>query len=566
MTPFFFTSPLWLAGMVPWALVGVYLLWGRRRRHDVPFLELWRGSAAVERVRWKISTPPLALVLAILSIAAAIIGAARPCSVAAPTAAHPISIILDRGLTMSAKNSTGEFRFQASAKAVAAELGRLFASATPISVWTIPTSGPAGPERFANAGDWLDRVSNLTPTALDSTEATPAMVRRLLATGEGAVIVISDAPLGAADRRVIQVAPDHDLQDIAITRLAARSTPHPALMVRVLNHTSSTRARLTVTFGDDASPPIRREIELPQGDHQRDFFFEPERIGNVISANIEPEGQLPAEQVAWVVRESDGPAIDLTFPSPALARLARIYSDLHPAGGSSRRVRVVSSETPAVLPEESQVIVTPATSPRWVHATRVVPHPITDAVRDWPALDLPAGDARPLGDWDVLVWAGEQPLLAARQVGAARQIWTCIDPSGWDNRAEFVAFWAAALDWAGGADLHGDSYVTHALESYTPGWRLISPAPAGVAAGTWPGLYRNSSGALRAFHADRSEHKQVGSPFEKELRTLLLRVSSHSSANRSGDLGSVAFLVAALLLLGAAVTWRPYLNQVASSP
>ena len=38
-------APLWLLGLLPWSAVVLYLLWGRRRRTDVPFLDLWQGPA-----------------------------------------------------------------------------------------------------------------------------------------------------------------------------------------------------------------------------------------------------------------------------------------------------------------------------------------------------------------------------------------------------------------------------------------------------------------------------------------------------------------------------------------
>jgi hypothetical protein len=47
----YFTSPIWLALLVPWAGVSVWLLWGRRDRTNVPFLKLWRGPVESPRAQ-----------------------------------------------------------------------------------------------------------------------------------------------------------------------------------------------------------------------------------------------------------------------------------------------------------------------------------------------------------------------------------------------------------------------------------------------------------------------------------------------------------------------------------
>src|SRR5438309_980804 len=76
-----------------------------------------------------------------------------------------------------------------------------------------------------------------------------------------------------------------------------------------------------------------------------------------------------------------------------------------------------------------------------LRATRIDPHPITDAVRAWQSLDLPANSAVPPAGWQALLSAGDRVLVAVHDAGAVRQLWTCIDPAGWADRPEFVAFW-----------------------------------------------------------------------------------------------------------------------------
>src|SRR5687768_9549929 len=100
-----FSAPIWLIALAPWAAVSLYLLWGRRKRVDVPFLDFWKGPVEGIPVRRKIAPPPLALLLAMTSMLFAIVAAAGP-GVRSSNAGggdEPLFIIIDRGVTMSAR-------------------------------------------------------------------------------------------------------------------------------------------------------------------------------------------------------------------------------------------------------------------------------------------------------------------------------------------------------------------------------------------------------------------------------------------------------------------------------
>src|SRR5437764_925273 len=103
-----FVTPIWLVGLLPWAAVSLYLLWGRRRAQAVPFLELWRVPVEGKRIRRRVGVPPLALALALLGMLLAVVAAAGP-NVRSPgtAAGTPIVVIVDRGLTMSARGREG---------------------------------------------------------------------------------------------------------------------------------------------------------------------------------------------------------------------------------------------------------------------------------------------------------------------------------------------------------------------------------------------------------------------------------------------------------------------------
>src|SRR5260221_14049205 len=104
------TTPLWLLGLLPWAALTLWLLWGGRRREWVPFLPLWHGSAAKKRHQRSLQPPPIALAALILAMVLGILAAAGP---ALPSSGGPgarLIVLPDRGPTMSAVPPRGRPR------------------------------------------------------------------------------------------------------------------------------------------------------------------------------------------------------------------------------------------------------------------------------------------------------------------------------------------------------------------------------------------------------------------------------------------------------------------------
>src|SRR4051794_33165690 len=96
-----FLSPMWLWLLLPWAGVTIWLLWGRRKRANVPFVALWRGAVELPKKRRQLVLPPLALIGLILAMLFAVLAAAKP------TAGRSVQrdrtlVIIDRGINMSA--------------------------------------------------------------------------------------------------------------------------------------------------------------------------------------------------------------------------------------------------------------------------------------------------------------------------------------------------------------------------------------------------------------------------------------------------------------------------------
>ncbi len=487
-----FASPLWLVCLLPWLGVALYLLWGRRKRRDVPFLELLRGPAAVEHAKWKVSAPPIALAMALLAMLAAILGAARPVARwGAVNQSSAIAVVVDRGLTMSAFGAR-DLRFREAGREAADGIAEAFGNGVPIDSWLVPARGQAeagDADRFSGPGAWSHALDHVPATAIDSTEALRQTVRRGLAAGTGPVVLVSDAAIGIEDSRIVQVTPRRPVVNVGIALLSARAQPRPQVMVRVRNDSPITSATLEVNFGDPGAAPIRQTIVLPPAGRERDFFLDATRLGQVVSAMLIVPDDLEADNKVWLVRESAWPRVELGRPAGGLSRLVDVYSKLHPPGDGSRAMRIMS-QIDDLTPGESGIVIDAGAAEGMVRPTRMAPHPITDSVRDWTSLLLPASAGKS-PDWTPILSAGDQTLVAVHEDSAgARQVWVGMDPAGWSDRPEYVAFWAAAFDWAGGVGTRTEPYASYPLDEFDPSWKPPPDDGGAHDPGTWPGLYQ----------------------------------------------------------------------------
>src|SRR5438477_11767647 len=73
-----FASPIWLALLLPWVALSIWLLWMRYSGTRVPFLELWRGPIEPSRATRRFHLPPLALIALVAAMLLAVLAAARP--------------------------------------------------------------------------------------------------------------------------------------------------------------------------------------------------------------------------------------------------------------------------------------------------------------------------------------------------------------------------------------------------------------------------------------------------------------------------------------------------------
>src|SRR5262249_1892874 len=96
------SSPIWLLALLPWALFTWYLLTGRHTKTPVPFLNLWQGDKSLPKLKPVLRRPPICVVGVIAALLLGVIAAAQPRISQAGIDAGPVTIIVDRGITMSA--------------------------------------------------------------------------------------------------------------------------------------------------------------------------------------------------------------------------------------------------------------------------------------------------------------------------------------------------------------------------------------------------------------------------------------------------------------------------------
>src|SRR5688572_24406885 len=211
-----FTHPIWLAGLLPWAAVTLYLLWGRRKRINVPFLDLWQIPVEGKRPRRKLAAPPVALAMAILAMLLGVVAAAGPGVPVGHSGggAGAVTVIVDRGIRMSARGRERP-RY---AEAID-DVSRALDPAASVDLLIVP--GEAAAMR-TNASALEGVGGRLARTAIRTEDAVRRIVRGRLEETTGLVMVVSDAALGplADDARVVQVAPQGPRRNAGVVAIA----------------------------------------------------------------------------------------------------------------------------------------------------------------------------------------------------------------------------------------------------------------------------------------------------------------------------------------------------------
>jgi hypothetical protein len=448
-----FAAPIWLLGLIPWAAVAIYLLIGRRQRIVVPFIDLWQRSVSQAQQRRQLSLPP-SLAAFLAAMALGIFAAAGP-QIRRSETNRPIVLIVDRGITMSARSGS-QRRFQAlAARAEQTMLNTLGPGAARLIVV------PSGEEQTVDRAFFSAQIGALSPTAVDSRAAITDAVRAALLQKQAIVIVLSDQPIGAQSDRLIQIVPDDSPSHIGIERFSYRTDPTPQAMIRIVSDQSSFDCNLAVT----GSPPLH--IASP-GDYFVDLSSAPETI----SASLSPPADINVDARAFAAREPAWPKLlpDNTLP-PELRRVIDAYAKNRTPRADSPVVAI----SPISATDQTAALTLTDSTPTTSSPNSKIEASTESLVQgiDWQAAARNArfSASSPPPGFTRLVWSGNRTLVAMR-TAPTRQLWIGFRSSDWAATPQFVVFWTNAFDWLGQSQTH---YT--AVTAGAPGAPL------------WPGIY-----------------------------------------------------------------------------
>jgi hypothetical protein len=139
---------------------------------------------------------------------------------------------------------------------------------------------------------------------------------------------------------------------------------------------------------------------------------------------------------------------------------------------------------------------------------------------------------------------GDHVLVAVRP-GPPNQVWVGFNAPDWPNTADYVIFWTNIFDWVGGGS---ESFVSHEITEWTAEWK--PPEPLSDQGTQWPGLYRRSDGALRAFNAP----DVIFLP--PPQRNWEARLSDVRLQSGGWDVSPLAFLTALVCIALGAIVWK----------
>jgi hypothetical protein len=483
-----FASPLWLLGLVPWAGVTIWLLLGQGRQTSVPFIKLWRGPVPFPRAKRSFTRPPLAVLLTIFSLFLAVLASARP--MLASRSGVPITIIVDRGITMSARGEHVE-RFKETCERFASQLHEAIAGGS-IDLVSVP-----GDERTnLDPANWTSVAAAMTPIFQDTRSELFAAVRRTLAAGAENVIVFSDQPV-PTDPRVIRIEPERAVSNLDIKSISARAIPHAQVMIELRDQGNATDFRKATVHVESDNHSASQEVQIPR-DGVLPVFMDLPSLGSSVSVNVDAPDDLAVDNQAWLAREQAPLTIEVppTLPEP-LRRMIAVYQRHREAGGT--RVAIVSNPSDAPEDNPSVVISSGATAILPTEVFRVEDHPVSANV-DWPAATHFGGAIPPPG-YRPIVAAGDMVLVAVRDT-PVRSVWVGIDSSDWPKQAGYVIFWTNVFDWLGG----DNAYCWHPADDQSK-----------------PGIETASDGMPRAYNTINVDFPAVKSNDWRQLHQSSFR-------------------------------------------
>ena len=449
-----------------------------------------------------------------------------------------ITVIVDRGASMSARGAGGVARFVEAARLVGQYVPRA-------NVVVVPPVND-----LLTGTDWAVGVAKLPRTALDTSALLAKAAREALSSGGDPVVVVSDQPVEKSPR-LVEIGPMARPANAGIMALAVRvetAGGKAQVMVSIASNMPDHDADLTVTSDTHSAT---QHIHVPKG--ASNYFLTLDGAGDVVQAELSGSDDWEANHRAWVVRHGAWPRVEARGQlPPALRRMVDDYQANRRPSESSAVVGVSAGEPMA----DAGLIWTAGISPVAGDGALQLGDPQLTGDVNWTEMladvhttaDLPAG-----AGWTPVVSRGASVLIARRQQ-PARQVWVGFWSDDWASRAGFVVFCTRALDWLGGG---GQTFDSRGPGQLPAGWSAATLAPCefGTVAterAYWPGVYRRGATSLLAVNAGSLPDGRVVEPGDWE-RMGNLRKEAAGQDVRAGM--APELLAVAALLAAAALLW-----------
>lgn len=516
-------QPLWLLLLIPWIAAVFWLLRATPRNQEISFSPLWdvRESSAARRAH---RVPPLAICVALAASLMGIVAAAGPHMPGKNTKPRSITVIVDRGISMSTRPIGGDWQFVTVAKTLAPLLSESLLNSR-VSLRTIPPS-PV---------DSLIELSRWEPTAVDTSLALRVAVQSALHESDGPVIVISNQPLLITSDRLIEASPATRLNNVGIEKLVVRIGNPSQAMARIANHSPLRTASLTITAGNKGST---RLIDLPPSGSSQNVFIDLPAEANSVHVSLQSSDDLAPNHDAWATRQNAWPKLQARAAlSPDVERFIAVYSRLRPSTSDSRTIAVADSpidtDDPQLIVAAGQIaIVSP--SPKIILQNREMNLSDLNWQQDLAGASLAALPHK--GNWTRLVLLDGQPIVAIDSA-KPRQFWIGFSADAFSHSADFVKLLSRAVDWlnSSGEPAFISEIAGDAPDSQTPG------------------LHGTRSDAVRAINAAAMPAVLAtpSSDWQPRLRTLL----ASNTQDAASLTPALACAIAGLIAL-CALFWR----------
>jgi len=481
-----FQTPLFLLLLIPCAAIAIWLM---RRRGDetaVPFVHLWPDDAPAARRSLQRQRLPGWIVLMLAAVACGIVAAAG--LMLGAERERRVNLVIDRGVTMSAIDGSGDAAFESIIKLLSSEAGAGLKAA---SITVVPHS-PAADAAMADGS--ASTLGTLRRSAVETGQSLEAAIAQQLRTSGLPVVVATARAPEPPNSRVIIVPPPMRRGNAGIVSLAAEQSPAPQVMVRVR---SDTRQSVTVTVRS-GSELVRRAVQVEAHRVER-LFFDLPSLDEIIEVRVEASTDLlAADDRGWLVRTASWPRVEVRGTSPGeLARLIELYSQQRTGNDASPVVRVSTAGSEMVGGKERAVFVQTTGEPAGNVSTDSI-EILSDLGRgvDWAAALRGASiGAEPDASWQPIVRVAGKTVVAQRSA-PARQVLVNFWSPTFPREADFVVLFASIFDSFAGGELR---WAAEPMFIPPPSWKPVTPAVEGYEPS--PGMYRDETGKLHALNA-----------------------------------------------------------------